>query len=71
MNSIIYELKLGFRQRYSRSHALIHVTDKIRQQIDSGSFVCGIFFDLQKAFDTVDYDILTQKLNLYDIRGVA
>ena len=62
---------LVFRQKYSTSHALIHLTDKIREQLDSGNFACGIFVDLQKAFDTVDHDILIQKLNHYGIRGVA
>ena len=71
MNSVIYDLQFGFRQKYSTSHALIHLTDKIREQLDSGNFACGIFVDLQKAFDTVDHDILIQKLNQYDIRGVA
>lgn len=33
---------------------LIHLTDKIRQQQDSGNFTCGIFIDLQiaLAFDS-------------------
>ena len=54
MNSVIYDLQFGFRQKYSTLHALIHLTDKIREQLDSGNFTCGIFVDLQKAFDTVD-----------------
>ena len=62
MNSVIYDLQFGFRRKYSTSRALIHLTDKIRQQLDSGNFACGIFVDLQKAFDTVDYDILIQKI---------
>ena len=53
------------------SHALIHLTDKIRQQLNSGNFAAGTFIDLQKAFDKVDHDILIQKLHHCDITGVT
>ena len=58
-------------KKYSISHPLIYLTDKIREQLRSGDFACGIFVDPQKSFGTVDHDILIQNLTLYDIRRVA
>ena len=71
MNSVIYDFQFGFRQKYSTSDALMYLTDKIREQLEVGNFARRIFVDLQKAFDTVDHDIVIQKLNHCGIRGVA
>ena len=70
-NKLVYNLKFGFQQKYSTSHALIHLTEKISEQLDSGKYRGGIFVDFQKAFDTADHAILTQKLNYYGVRGKA
>ena len=39
--------------------------------MDNNKFAVGVFVDLQKAFDTVDHNILLNKLDHYGIRGVA
>ena len=62
-NDIIYDLQFGFRQNFSTAHALINLTENIRQVLDEGYIRCGIFVDLQKVFDTVNYEILLVKLN--------
>ena len=54
-NNIIYNLQFGFRQQCSTSHALINITEIIRKALDNGNIGCGVFVDLQKAFDTVDH----------------
>ena len=48
-----YPRQFGFRERHSTNHALISMTETIRNTIDNGSYGCGILIDLKKAFDTV------------------
>ena len=71
MNKLIYSLQFGFQPKYSTTHALINLTESIRQSLDEDSFGCGIFVDLQKAFDTVDHKTLLHKLEYYGIRSIC
>ena len=64
-------MQFSFRPKYSTNHALINLSESIRQSLDEGSFGCGIFVDLQKAFDTVDHKILQHKLEYYGIWGIC
>ena len=68
---IIYEKQFGFRKHHSTYMALMLLMDKITTSLQTGEFVVGVFLDFSKAFDTVNHEILLQKLNYYGIRGVS
>ena len=40
------ELQFGFRSNHLTSHALVSITEKIREALDTGHFACGVFIDL-------------------------
>ena len=67
----IYELQFGFREKHSTNHAILSITQKIQETINNDQLAFGIFIDLQKAFDTVNHQILLNKLDYYGIRGTA
>ena len=67
----IYELQCGFRAKHSTNNALIDITENIKSSLDNKMHDCGIFVDLQKAFDTVNHKILLGKLSHYGIRCLA
>ena len=70
-NNCIYDLQFGFRQKHSTNHALLSMTQQIRDIIENGNIAIGVFVDFQKAFDTVNHNILLKKLIHYGIRGTA
>jgi len=61
-NNILYDLQSGFRPKYSTDTCLIHLTDHIKSEMDKGNYTGMVTLDLQKAFDTVNHNIMYNKL---------
>ena len=70
-NNHLYPYQCGFQIDYSTNNALMTTVERIQKQLDAGNYTAGVFVDLKKAFDTVDHNILLEKLDYYGIRGVA
>ena len=70
-NKVIYDLQFRFEQNFSTAYVVISFTENIRPALDKRYIGFGVFADLQKAFDTVDREILLTKLNRYGIFGAS
>ena len=60
-SKILHKYQSGFRRNHSTDTCLSYLTDKIVTSFDSGLLTGMILIDLQKAFDTINHDILLKK----------
>ena len=65
MEDKLLKLLTGFRKNHSTQHCLINMLEKWKNTLDKGGFVCAMFMDLSKAFDTMNHDLLIAKLGAY------
>ena len=61
-NDVLFKYQSGFRTNHSTDFALSFLSDKILRGFDNGFLTGMILIDLQKAFDTIDHEILFQKM---------
>ena len=70
-NNLLNEFRFEFRNNHSTFMALIGLVENLVTALDNGNCAVGLFWDFQKAFDTVDHCILLDKLSFYGVRGIA
>lgn len=63
--------QFGFQKNHSTIDALTRFINDTTDSLDRGSSMLAVYIDLSRAFDTLNHEILLQKLELYGIRGVA
>ena len=70
-NNLFYTSQYGFRTKHSTEDAAIELVDEILEHLERDPYeqVLAIFLDLSKAFDTIDHNILFEKLKHYGIEG--
>ena len=64
-------LEFGFRQKHSTNHALLSMTQQIKDIIDEGNLAVEVFVDFWKTLDTVNHNIFLKKLEHYGEKGIA
>ena len=61
-NELLPSFQYGHRKNLSTCHAVLDFAREIEKTIDKDEVAVAIFMDLSKAFDTVDKDLLLEKL---------
>ena len=69
-HDLLNSSQYSFRKGYSTQHAILDIVNDIQSNMNRHLLSCGVFTDLKKAFDTVDHDVLLDKLNHYGFRGI-
>ena len=70
-NKLLVGNQFGFRKGTATDDAIFKLTNKILNASNNKTLAGSIFCDLEKAFDSVNRDILLSKLSYRGISGKA
>ena len=69
-NNFLTKYQSGFRKFYSTVTSMLKTTNDWLLNMDKGLYTGVVYFDLKKAFDTVDHSILLSKLSRYEVNDI-
>ena len=69
-HDLLNSSQYGFCKGHSTQHAILDIVNDIQSNMNRHLLSCGVFIDLKKAFNTVDHNVLLDKLNHYGFRGI-
>ena len=70
-SNIISPTQFGFRKNKNTSQCTISLISNILPSFQNKNYSITVFIDNSKAFDTVEPDLLMEKLSRYGVRGVS
>ena len=68
-HDLFYDKQFGFRTGYSTTDAILELVDSCTTSLDNKLYTIAVFLDLSKAFDTVNKNIMLNKLERLGFRG--
>ena len=70
-NNLFSGQQYGFRKNSSTISAALELIDRLLAQLKNHMPSINFYIDLAKAFDSVNYDILLDKLSCYGVNSIA
>ena len=67
----IYECQYRFRSEHSCKHAIGQLVGHVIKNLELKKDTISVFLDLSKAFDSLQHDIILQKMERYGLHGVT
>ena len=61
-NSLLFKFQSVFRPKHSTQSALIRMCDNLLKNMESSQINCIVFLDVRKAFDSINHEILNDKM---------
>ena len=61
-NNLLNIFQFGYREKRSTQLATTLLVDEIREAAEKSQLIGTLFLDLSKAFDTINHDVILEKL---------